>query len=94
MLRLYNTNIPNNEKKSSMHHHLKTESQYFQAIERGEKKFELRKNDRNFQLHDLVTLVEVVDGIPTGRQLAPFEIKYLLLGGQFGLPEGYCIFNW
>ena len=76
------------------HHHLKTNSEYFQAIERGEKKFELRKNDRNFQLHDLVTLIEVTDGIPTGRQLSPIEIKYILRGGHFGLPEGYCIFNW
>jgi len=37
------------------HHYLKCESVFFQAIERGEKKFELRNNDRGFQKYDLVT---------------------------------------
>ena len=76
------------------HHYLKTESDYYQAIERGEKKFEVRKNDRNFRKRDLVTLEEVVDGVKTGNSLPPFEIRYLLEGGKYGLPEGYCIFNW
>ena len=76
------------------HHYLKTDSKYFRAIEHGEKKFELRKNDRNFKKRDLVTLEEVVDGVKTGKSLAPFEIRFLLEGGKYGLPEGYCIFNW
>ena len=79
---------------SRQHHHLKTETEYYQAVERGEKKFELRKNDRNFQKYDMVTLEEVVNGIPTGRCLSLGEIKYIFNGGKFGLPEGYCIFNW
>lgn len=79
---------------SRQHHYLKTETQYFQAIERGEKKFELRKNDRNFQKYDMVYLEEVVNGEKTGRKLPPIEIQYVLNGGKFGLPEDYCIFNW
>ena len=76
------------------HHYLKTESEYYQAIERGDKKFELRKNDRNFKKHDMVILEEVINGIKTGKSLPPFEICYILEGGKYGLPEGYCIFNW
>lgn len=79
---------------SRKYHELKTETSYFQAVEAGIKKFELRKNDRNFQQFDMVTLHEVVQGVPTGRKLGPFEIKYVLDGGKFGLPEDHCIFNW
>ena len=76
------------------YHDLKCETEYYQAIERGFKKFEFRLNDRNFTPHDMVTLHETVKGIYTGRSTTPFEIQYVLIGGVFGLPEGYCIFNW
>jgi hypothetical protein len=76
------------------HHYLKTESVYFKSIERDEKKFELRKNDRDFKPFDIVHLVEVVNGVTTGRVIGNLEIKYILYGGKYGLPEDYCIFNW
>jgi len=76
------------------HHNLKTETEYYQAIERGDKKFELRKNDRNFQVYDILYLEETVEGKYTGRKLGPLEIQYILEGGKYGLPEGYCIMNW
>lgn len=79
---------------SRQHHHLKTETKFFQAIEKGEKKFELRKNDRNFQVYDMLYLEEVVNGEYTGRRLPPLEIQYILYGGQYGLPDDYCIMNW
>ena len=79
---------------SRQHHYLKTETEYYQAIERGEKKFELRKNDRNFKKHDLLYLEEVVNGIKTGRTLPSMEIKYIFDGGKYGLSEDYCILNW
>lgn len=73
------------------HHYLKTEAEYYQAVENGEKMFEVRCNDRNFQVHDMVHLQEVVKGHPTGRELEPMEITYVLNGGKFGLGEGYCV---
>ena len=76
------------------HHDLKTETQYFQAVENGEKKFEARKNDRDFKIGDMVTLEETVSGVYTGRKLAPFEIKYILHGKQYGVEDGYCVFSW
>lgn len=79
---------------SRQHHCLKTETEYYQAIERGEKKFELRVNDRNFQKYDIVNLEEVVNGVKTGRVIPNLEIQYVLQGGKYGLPDGYCIFNW
>lgn len=79
---------------SRQHHYLKCETEYFQAIERGEKKFELRMNDSNFKVGDMVYLQETVNGVHTGRELPSVEIQYVLYGGKYGLPEGYCIFNW
>ena len=77
-----------------MTHYLKCESVYFQEVERGKKKFELRKNDRDFKVGDLVCLQEVSNGVHTGRCLPTLEIRYVLAGGVYGLSEDYCIFNW
>lgn len=79
---------------SSVHHLLKTETEYYQAVERDEKKFELRKNDRNFKIYDYIILEEVVRGVKTGRKLQSKQIKYVVHGGKYGLEEGYCIINW
>ena len=79
---------------SRQHHRLKTETEYYQAVERGVKKFELRKNDRGFKVGDFLYLQEVVNGEHTGRNFAPLEVKYILHGGQYGLEEGYCIMGW
>jgi len=76
---------------SRQHHKLKTETEFYQAVESGVKTFELRVNDRNFQVGDMVTLVEVVGGVETGRRLFAKEIVYILQGGKFGLPETHCI---
>lgn len=76
------------------HHHLKTEVEYYQAVEHGLKNFELRKNDRNFQICDLLYLEETVSGTYTGRKLPPIEIKYILHGGKYGLEKGYCVLCW
>jgi len=75
------------------HHYLKTETEYFQAVEKGKKKFELRKNDRDFKEYDMLYLQETVNGIKTGREII-LEIQYVLLGGKFGLDKDYCIINW
>lgn len=76
------------------HHYLKCETEYFQAVERGEKKFELRLNDRDYKARDIIYLNEVVNGKPTGRSIEGLVIKYIFYGGRYGLPENYCIFNW
>ncbi len=78
-------------------HHLKCEAKYFKLVKSGVKKFELRKNDRDFKKYDKVYLEEVVNGVPTGRKLPPITIQYILSdddGGKYGLRKGHCIFCW
>lgn len=73
-------------------HALKTWMPYFQDILDGTKTFEYRKNDRNFQRGDIVILNEWNQTTEeyTGRKY-PFRIKYIIYGGQFGIPKDYCI---
>ena len=74
-------------------HHLKTETEYYQATERGDKLFEIRKDDLDFRFQkgDVVFLLEVVNGTPTGKKLGAFEITYVFQGGRYGIADNYCI---
>ena len=73
-----------------MIHDLKVLPEYYEAIERGDKNFELRKNDRNYAVNDFLNLHEW-DGEYTGRTIYTM-VKYIYHGtGEYGLEKGYCI---
>lgn len=72
-------------------HRLKTLSPYFQDIKSGNKTFEVRKNDRDFQINDALYLIEILnDGTETGDYILCSCI-YILYGGQYGIKEGYVV---
>jgi hypothetical protein len=72
-------------------HRLKTESKYFNDVLYNRKSFEVRKNDRDYQVGDRLTLLEIRDnGDYTGVSLER-KIIYVLLGGQFGIEKDYCV---
>ena len=77
-----------------MVHDLKCWPPVFQDMVDGRKPFEFRKDDRHFAVGDMLNLREWVpydmDGVFTGRKLA-VVVTYKIDGGQFGIPEGYCI---
>ena len=50
-------------------HELKIMPEYFEAIERGEKNFEVRFNDRNFAKGDILLLREHDGNCYTGRHI-------------------------
>ncbi len=70
-------------------HDLKISPQYYEAVISGEKKFELRKNDRGFKVGDTVNLREWSNGQYSGRQ-SKYRIGYLL-SGYDGLDKDYVI---
>ena len=76
-----------------MEHIIKCAHRHYEKITRGEKKFELRINDRNFNVGDSVLLMETLNGIHTGESHA-IKIRYILKQYRHGLQGGYCIFNW
>lgn len=70
-------------------HELKTWPKYFQAVIDNQKLFELRLNDRNYQVGDVLTLREWDPEVQsyTGR-IAHRRVTFLV-EGEFGLKEGY-----
>lgn len=73
-------------------HKLKTWKEYFVAVFRGDKQFEVRLNDRDFKINDELILEEYdpKNERYTGRILHR-RISYVLPGGQFGIEEGYVV---
>lgn len=81
-------------------HKLKCWPQYFDAIERGEKPFEVRRDDRGFQKGDRLLLQRTREG---SNHLVDYDldgnvrrelrrrITYILTGGQFGIEPGYVV---
>lgn len=76
---------------SRQHHYIKILPQYYKAVKRGDKTFEVRKNDRNYQTHDVLHLQEWLNGEYTGRVIVA-EVTYLLNDANF-CKEGYVIMS-
>ena len=73
-------------------HELKVWDTYYDSLESGQKNFEVRKNDRNFQVGDLLLLncfnpkKETYNGEKCLRR-----ITYILHGDKFGIEKEYCV---
>ncbi len=72
-------------------HKLKTWGPYFFAVEAGLKTFEIRKNDRDFNVGDTLILQEYEpDSMEySGREIAK-TVNYMAQG-VFGLPDDVCV---
>jgi len=71
-------------------HELKTLPKFFKVIEDGQKTFEIRKNDRNFQVGDVVILKEFSSSKGyTGRELI-ITITYVT---NYRQKKGYVVFG-
>lgn len=76
-----------------MEHFLKIKRQYFDSILSNEKTFEIRKNDRNYNVGDKLILNEIDENdFQTGRQLI-VKITYIINGPIYGLESGFCILS-
>ena len=72
-------------------HEIKIYPQYYKAVVSGEKTFELRKNDRNYQVGDMLKLKEW-DGEKFTGHSTMVRVSYVYKGtNKFGLSEGFCI---
>ena len=68
-------------------HELKIYPKYFEAILDGKKTFEIRKDDRDFQVGDSIVLKEWDNIKYSGREIQAI-IKYMLDDAFIGLAEG------
>lgn len=76
-----------------MHHELKTVNPYFQRVWDGQKNFEIRLNDRDFQTGDTLTLreYEIKNNSYSGREV--FARVGYILNEYKGLEPGFVIFQ-
>lgn len=81
-------------------HILKTWPNYFDAVKRGEKPFEVRRDDRGFQRGDILVLQRTTEKMTHQvdtdyhgkvRHEIRKRITYILTGGQFGIEPGYVV---
>lgn len=82
-----------------MHHDLKIWPQFYKRVADGSKTFEIRNNDRDFQLGDTITLKEYdpkpinptgdePKGYTGSKDLGPFRIGYIV-----SLDRGTVVFS-
>jgi hypothetical protein len=77
-------------------HALKTLGPYWDAVERGDKTFEVRRNDRGFQRGDLLRLERWEkrgdDVVPDSfGRVAYRRVTYVLAGGAYGIAADHCV---
>lgn len=71
-------------------HNLKTWPEYFAAVRSGKKRFEIRRNDRDFAVGDILVLREFNPGSGAYTdQTEERQVTFMLSGGQFGLEAGF-----
>ena len=74
-------------------HYLKIEKKYFNDVIAERKKFEVRKNDRDYQVNDILSLNEYDKDkqVYTGRHIS-VKVLYILDDSAF-LKEGYVVLS-
>lgn len=82
-------------------HKVKCWIDYYNAIERGDKNFDVRRDDRGYRRGDTLVLEKfdskkhmyVYESANIGSLPVHMErtISYILTGGQFGIEPGYVV---
>jgi Domain of unknown function (DUF3850) len=70
-------------------HKLKTWPRFYQQVAIGYKQFEVRRDDRGFQVGDILILEECDEKNGYSGAAVAFEVSYLMRGGMFGLKKGF-----
>ena len=78
-------------------HELKIKHEYLVEVTMGRKMFELRKNDRDYQVGDLIRFIDIKKDNTGGCDIYIdeddlYKITYVLKDvPQYGLDKDYCI---
>ena len=85
-----------------MEHELKTWPMFFEKTLSGEKKFEVRRNDRDFNVGDTLMLREydgkyneetkAIEGEYTGRKMY-VNVNYILSGYNWGIRHEFIVMS-
>lgn len=74
-------------------HRLKTLPEFFEAVTEGRKRFEIRKDDRNFKVDDTLVLKEWNGQQYTGRKRTVHVSHIFRDAEKFGLQKGFVILS-
>ena len=69
-------------------HELKLQQPFCNDVFYNRKKFEVRKNDRNFKVGDRLKLIEFPSENP---RYVLKDVEYILEGGQHGIEKDYVV---
>ena len=81
-------------------HELKISDWYFSAVATGLKPYEVRKDDRGYQLGDKLRLREICHdtGEYTSREFTTPPIRHMLYGSKqfkwLGIKDGFVVLSW
>lgn len=73
-----------------MIHELKIRPEYFKSVISGAKPFEIRKNDRDFKVGDIIALNEHDNESGYTGESAWFEITYVMINTEY-VKEGFAV---
>ena len=75
-------------------HELKIAPAYYDAIKRGDKTFEVRRDDRGFQKGDVLKLKGWSGTCYSSRHpVIRCEVLWILTGGQLGIQPGFVVMS-
>ena len=77
-------------------HHLKTTHDAWDAVERGDKTAEFRKDDRGFNVGDTLVLFRTtlpLENLPRGFPRLNYVITHIVRGPDYGIPVGYTMLS-
>lgn len=75
-------------------HKIKIKEEYYTEITNGNKTFELRKNDRDYQEGDTIEFIVLKENGEQKTSSRIYKITYILKGvPEYGLADGFCIFS-
>lgn len=82
-------------------HELKTDPRVFELVACGSKKFEIRKNDRDFKSGDTLRLRKTAftgEEMKAGKPLEYLNkmdvlVTHIMTGPKYGLQEGWCLMS-
>ncbi len=72
-------------------HHLKTWPEFFTAVVSGDKTFEVREDDRGFEVGDVLVLREYAVGVGFSGYEVRRRVTYIMRGGAFGLEPSHVV---
>lgn len=76
-------------------HHLKIHPDLFPAVQRGDKTAEIRRNDRDYQVGDVLALFPFNPDTQqrVGNEECRRVVSHIVQGGQYGIEAGFVLLS-